>query len=99
MQANYSATKIIITIDITFLTFSCFQEEPKAYKCGSNPKGLVLILNIHDYQEREDPNERMREGSQYDRRDLTELFDQLGYDPIVYPENISDLVTEKVSFS
>jgi hypothetical protein len=78
---------------------SCFQDGPKAYKCGSNPKGLVLILNIYDYDAAmDDPKEKMREGSQFDRRDLKELFHQLGYEPTVYPEKISDLVSEKVSF-
>lgn len=47
----------------------------------------------------EDPKEQMREGSQYDRRDLEELFEKLGYTSIVYPKNISDMVTEEVSFS
>jgi hypothetical protein len=45
----------------------------------------------------DDPKEKMREGSQFDRRDLEDLFHQLGYEPTVYPETISDLVSEEVS--
>lgn len=57
-----------------------------------------MILNIYDYEVREDPKERMREGSQYDRVDLAELFDQLGYHAILHPKEVSDLVTEEVGF-
>ncbi|XP_059481361.1 caspase Dronc-like [Neocloeon triangulifer] len=51
------------------------------YRCGSSPKGLALIINIRDY---EDKNHSRRRGAEHDDRNMEELFKQLGYDTEVH---------------
>jgi hypothetical protein len=51
------------------------------YRCGSRPKGLSLIINIREYEDR---NHSHRQGAENDDQNLEELFKQLGYDTEVH---------------
>ncbi|CAB3377547.1 Hypothetical predicted protein [Cloeon dipterum] len=70
----------------------------EVYRCLSNPKGSALVLNIFSYP-RHEQDEKERNGSEHDTKNMTTLLKELGFTVTnfpKFPEHLKEEVTAEM---
>ncbi|XP_065346281.1 uncharacterized protein LOC135943582 isoform X2 [Cloeon dipterum] len=67
----------------------------EVYRCLSNPKGSALVLNIYSYPHY-NHEEKERQGSEIDTKNITALLRELGFLVTNFPENLKEEVTAEM---
>ncbi|CAB3383415.1 Hypothetical predicted protein [Cloeon dipterum] len=80
-SVNFSMQAIDVKVREADQRLDLKKSKSPRYRCGSSPKGLALIINIREYQ---DKSHSTRKGSEHDDKNLEELFKQLGYQTEVH---------------
>ncbi|XP_015120393.1 caspase Dronc isoform X2 [Diachasma alloeum] len=66
------------------------------YPMRSNPRGLVLLITLMDYQK----NKKVRHAAEHDHHNLTQLFEQMGFEVIAKTNlSASEITREVFEFS